>query len=126
MPKLVQESLNIYKQMIVVKSIPIVQEVYTSVLVDTEISFATVLKYSNAPNMLMMCEEDVIQQQLVQQRGVGIKMLESFKNAETSLLFNLCVLNELGFASKTNLISVRIDLKYPPRRMAFLLCLFFV
>lgn len=101
---LVQESLNIYKQIIVVKSIPIIQEVYKNVLLDSELSFATILKYSSSSaiaNMLLVGNDEA------DESTRGVRILDSFKNAETSLLFNLCVLAELGNASKTNLISVR-------------------
>jgi hypothetical protein len=99
-PKIVQESLNIYKQLIVVKSIPIVQEVYTNLLTDSELSFATILKCSNsngADTGLDECGREL----------KGVKVLNFIKNAETSLLFNLCIFAELGNAAKNNLISVR-------------------
>lgn len=87
-----------------VKSIPIIQEVYKNVLLDSELSFATILKYSSSSaiaNMLLVGNDEA------DESTRGVRILDSFKNAETSLLFNLCVLAELGNASKTNLISVR-------------------
>lgn len=99
-PKLVQESLSIYKQIIVVKSIPIVQEVYKNLLADSELSYETLFKQSNSGDPLINDEIEELQSEN------GIKKLNLVRNAETSLLFNLCVLAELGNASKSNLISV--------------------
>lgn len=95
--KIIQESLGIYKMLIVVKSIPIVQEVYKNILFDSEISFNTVLKYSNSANEAICLTDDKPRR--------GVKLLNLVKQAETSFLFNLCVFGELGNA-KNNLILV--------------------
>lgn len=99
--KLVQESLDIYKQIIVVKSIPIVQEVYTRLLVEFDMSLATLLKNCSTTTTTKGEDESG-------DLGSGVGMLDSVKNAETSFLFNLCVLAELGNASKSNLIIVKL------------------
>lgn len=108
--KLVQESLNIYKQIIVVKSIPIAQELYNNLLVESEMSFATLLKHSSSNNhhlqdTTITTDEDG-EFENEDELCRGIKMLNFIRNAETSFLFNLCVFAELGNASKSNLISV--------------------
>lgn len=85
-----------------VKVIPVIQEVYKNILYDTDASFSTILKYSNCNDILSMIRED--------ERNFseyGLKMLNSVKNAESCLLFNLTVFAELGNV-KNNLILVSL------------------
>ena len=86
--------------MIVIKSIPIVQEVYNNVLQDSEKSFDAILKYVylNETNKNIPTKSS--------SKEKGLDLLLNLKNAETSLVFNLCIFRELGNA-KNNLICVR-------------------
>ena len=70
------------------------QEVYKSVLTDSEIAFNTILKVIDPPPT----ETDVNELP-----SRGIKLLDNLKFAETSFLFNMCIFTELGNA-KNNLI----------------------
>ncbi|CAF0784356.1 unnamed protein product [Brachionus calyciflorus] len=96
--KIIQECLNIYKSLIVVKSIPVVQEVYKNILYDTDLSFKTILKYSNSNDILSLINDE---EPIGDAKGLGL--LNSIKYAENNFLFNLCVFAELGNA-KNNLI----------------------
>lgn len=87
--------------MILVKVIPVIQEVYKSILHDTDLSFSTILKYSNSSDILSLIRED--EHDFAE---YGLKMLNYIKNAESCLLFNLAVFAELGNV-KNNLILVK-------------------
>ncbi len=103
--KIIQETLSLYKKLIVVKSIPIVQEVYKNILQDTDISFSTIIKYcSNQNNDFKINDKSLTNKTSFQIKGLKL-IHNSVKNAETCLLFNLCVFAELGNA-KNNLISM--------------------
>jgi serine/threonine-protein kinase SMG1 len=79
--KLIQETLTLYKSLIIVKSIPIVQEIYKTILNDAESSLNLIISNLDDSN------------------SSRIKM------AETSFLFDLCIFAELGNA-KNNLICM--------------------
>jgi PI-3-kinase-related kinase SMG-1 len=83
--KLIQETLTLYKSLIIVKSIPIVQEIYKTILNDAETSLITILNEAN----------DVI----------SLENKQLVTKAETSFLFDLCIFAELGNA-KNNLICM--------------------
>lgn len=91
--------------LIVVKSIPIVQEVYKNLLIDAEMSFNTIVKYSNTNELTSPAQTGSNDLDLKDDTKSGIELLDDLKYAETSLLFDLCVFGELGNA-KNNLISV--------------------
>lgn len=76
--QLIQDALMIFKSLIVIKVIPIVQEVYKTILLDAQISFETILKSA------------------VNESCLDSKANFDSKRAETSLLFDLCVFAELG------------------------------
>jgi len=79
--KLIQETLTLYKSLIIVKSIPIVQEIYKTILNDAESSL----------NLIISNLDD--------------SSSSKIKMAETSFLFDLCIFAELGNA-KNNLICM--------------------
>ena len=70
------------------------QEVYKTILNDTDLSLDKILKSSSA---------SLTDTNLTNLKGN--KMLNDCKNAETSFLFDLCIFAELGNA-KNNLICV--------------------
>jgi len=79
----------------VVKSVPIVQEIYKKVLTDTEISLSTLLDNKHVSTSASYTFSF----------NVGIERLKNPKQAESNLIFNLTAFEELGNA-KNNLISV--------------------
>ena len=64
---LIEEALTLFKSLIMIKSVPIVQEVYNTLLLDAESSFVSILS----------CQDDT-------------------RKTETSILFDLCIFAELG------------------------------
>ncbi len=84
--QLIQEGLTVFKLLIVIKSVPIVQEVYKTILNDAEQSFEAIISCSGVSD-LESCQ--------VAEASAAIRQLDSRK-AETSILFDLCVLAELG------------------------------
>lgn len=89
--------------LIVVKSIQIVQEVYKNILLDSEMSYNTLVKYSNESAN----PQEEKQIQILNKKGISL--LNHVKQAETSFLFNICVFAEFGNA-KNNLILVNLSL----------------
>jgi PI-3-kinase-related kinase SMG-1 len=83
----------------VIKSIPIVQEVYNNILQDSEICYNTLLKNCSTDQEKIPAEKPTLK------KLKGIQLLSNLKYAETSLIFNLCVYRELGNA-KNNLICM--------------------
>jgi hypothetical protein len=79
----------------VVKSVPIVQEIYKKILIDTEISLSTLLD-----NKQVFID---VSHKL--ESKIGLERLKNPKQAELNLIFNLSAFEELGNA-KNNLISV--------------------
>lgn len=69
--QLIQEGLTVFKLLIVIKSVPIVQEVYKTILNDAQEAFELIIECSNANEI-------------------------DSRKAETSLLFDLCIFAELG------------------------------
>ncbi len=87
--------MNIYKTLILLKSIPIVQEIYKGLIIDFEVSYNVILKESNSSET---CNFGLMEK--------STKIM-NLKQAEICFIFNLCILAELG-SSKNNLISVNI------------------
>ena len=83
--------------LIVLKSIPIVQEIYKAILIDFELSYNVILKESNSNEICNLQEFGASQEK-------PTKILK-IKQAEACFVFNLCILAELG-NSKNNLICV--------------------
>ncbi len=102
--KLVQEALEVYKMLIIGKSIPIVQEVYKNIIIDSEYSLATLTKSSQLSGHKPESEHAL---QVKTKETKGLKMIEDAKNAETCLLFNMNVFSEIANA-KNNLILVSV------------------
>jgi hypothetical protein len=92
---LIQEALTFFKMLFVVKSVPIVQEIYKKVLTDTEMSLSTLL---DNKRVLMSASYKL-------NSNTGLERLKNPKQAESNLIFNLSAFEELGNA-KNNLISV--------------------
>ena len=108
-PRLIQEALAIFKTLIVIKSIPIVQEVYNAILLDAEISLGVLLKSTSSSSLSEQCvssteppTQSVVAEEVAGKERVG---LSSVKKAETSFVFDLCIFAELGNA-KNNLICM--------------------
>lgn len=89
--------------LILLKSIPIVQELYTSIMNDFENSYNLILKESHSTDQCQLITSSLIDKQ--QQDKNEYKL--TIKQAETIYLFNLCILTELG-SSKNNLICVSV------------------
>ena len=112
-----------------VKSVPIVQEIYKTMLQDAELAFDTIVascsdKASSSPSLSSSLsasdssdddDENVDADATIarttmtpggSRRGLA-KLRSSVEHAETSLIFNLCIFAELG-NTKNNLITVNI------------------
>ena len=95
--------MGLYKTLILIKSIPIVQEVYSNILKDSEISYQTILNYSILA--INDKEHDKASKKESNTKAKGLELLKNVNYAETSLIFNLCIYRELG-NTKNNLICM--------------------
>ncbi len=118
--KLINNALNFYKSLIILKSIPIVQEVYKIVLFNCELSYNSILneitrQTDNTDRSRSITD---FKFKLIDLNDLNIddKLLKKLNNQlnlkqmETCFIFNLCILAELG-SIKNNLILVSILMK---------------
>jgi serine/threonine-protein kinase SMG1 len=98
--KLIDTTIHFYKTLIFIKCVPIAQEVYNHLLIDTQIAFNNLLKKKKSEWDAIT----IVTHQLDETAQI-YQILKDETKAEKIILFNLCILTELGNA-KNNLICM--------------------
>lgn len=93
---LIQETLNLHKTLISIKTIPIVLEIYKGILNDCEIAFNKICNESNVDQYFKLGENNL---------PIEFCVDLNINDAQSLLVFNLNILTELGNA-KNHLICM--------------------
>jgi hypothetical protein len=109
--RLMTEALNIYKTLILLKSIPIVQEVYKAILFDCELAYSMISTVETKKDGMVKTDALKFKMVSLNEMEIGDDLLGDIvdkletKELETCFVFNLCIIAELGNV-KNSLISV--------------------